>query len=45
VALWLGGVHAQVQDMLVRSGLADEIGRAHLYREVEDAIADASASA
>jgi MFS superfamily sulfate permease-like transporter len=43
VALWLGGVHAQVQDMLVRSGLADEIGRAHLYREVEDAIADASA--
>jgi MFS superfamily sulfate permease-like transporter len=43
VALWLGGVHAQVQDMLVRSGLADEIGRDRLYRDVEDAVADASA--
>ena len=43
VALWLGGVHAQVQDMLVRSGLADTIGRARLYRDVEDAVADASA--
>ena len=25
VALWLAGVHAGVQDMLVRSGLADDI--------------------
>jgi hypothetical protein len=29
--------------MLDRSGLADEIGRDHLYRDVEDAVADASA--
>jgi hypothetical protein len=43
VALWLGGVHAQVQELLVRSGLADQLGRAHLYRGVEEAIADASA--
>jgi hypothetical protein len=43
VALWLGGVHAEVQDMLVRSGLADDIGRAHLYRRLEDAVGDASA--
>ena len=28
MALWLGGVHAEVQDMLERSGLADDIGRA-----------------
>jgi sulfate permease, SulP family len=42
VALWLGGVHAQVQDMLVRSGLADRIGRDRLYRGVDEAIADAS---
>jgi hypothetical protein len=43
VALWLGGGHAQVQELLVRSGLADQLGRAHLYRGVEEAIADASA--
>ena len=43
MALWLGGVHAQVEDMLVGSGLADQLGRAHLYRGVEEAIADASA--
>jgi MFS superfamily sulfate permease-like transporter len=43
VALWLGGVHAEIQDMLVRSGLADDIGRAHLYRNLEDAVGDASA--
>lgn len=42
-ALWLGGVHAEVQEMLVRSGLADDIGRAHLYRDLEDAVGDASA--
>jgi hypothetical protein len=29
--------------MLARSGLADAIGRDHLYREVEDAAGDASA--
>jgi anti-anti-sigma regulatory factor len=43
VALWLGGVHAEVQDMLERSGLADDIGRAHLYRNLADAAGDASA--
>jgi MFS superfamily sulfate permease-like transporter len=43
VALWLAGVHAEVQDMLARSGLADEIGRRHLYRTVEEAAGDASA--
>jgi sulfate permease, SulP family len=43
VALWLGGVHAEVQDMLVRSGLADDIGRDRLYRSLEDAVGDASA--
>jgi SulP family sulfate permease len=43
VALWLGGVHTEVQGMLVRSGLADDIGRAHLYRNLEDALGDASA--
>jgi MFS superfamily sulfate permease-like transporter len=32
-----------VQDMLERSGLADDIGRAHLYRNLEDAAGDASA--
>lgn len=42
-ALWLGGVHAEVQEMLVHSGLADDIGRAHLYRDLEDAVGDASA--
>jgi hypothetical protein len=29
--------------MLERSGLADDIGRAHLYRNLEDALGDASA--
>jgi hypothetical protein len=37
------GVRAGVGDMLARSGLADAIGRDHLYREVEDAAGDASA--
>jgi sulfate permease, SulP family len=41
VALWLGGVHADVLGMLERSGLADDIGRAHLYRNLEDAAGDA----
>jgi sulfate permease, SulP family len=39
----LAGVRATVEDMLVRGGLADAIGRDHLYREVEDAAGDASA--
>jgi SulP family sulfate permease len=39
----LAGVRATVEDMLVRSGLADAIGRDHLYREVEDAAGDPSA--
>jgi sulfate permease, SulP family len=39
----LAGVRATVEDMLVRSGGADAIGRDHLYREVEDAAGDASA--
>ena len=37
VALRLAGVRAGLPDMLVRSGLADAIGRDHLYRNVEDA--------
>jgi len=44
VALWLAGVHAKVLGMLVRSGLADRIGRRHLYRGVEDAVAAARAA-
>ena len=43
IALWLAGVHAQVQDMLDRSGRADQVGRDRVYRDVEDAVADASA--
>jgi sulfate permease, SulP family len=44
VALWLAGVRAGVRDMLMRSGLADGIGRQHLYRSVEDAVPDARAA-
>jgi sulfate permease, SulP family len=43
VELWLAGLHATALDMLARSGLADQVGRDHLYRDVERAIADASA--
>ncbi len=43
VALWLAGVRAGLLEMLVRSGLADAVGRAHLYRNVEDAAGDVSA--
>jgi sulfate permease, SulP family len=43
VELWLAGLHATALDMLTRSGLADQVGRDHLYRDVERAIADASA--
>jgi SulP family sulfate permease len=43
VALWLAGVRAGVEDLLARSGLADAIGRDHLYRQIEDAAGDASA--
>ena len=45
VALWLAGVHAQVLDMLDRSGLADQVGRDRVHRDVEDAVAVADASA
>ena len=41
MALWLGGVHAEMLGMLERSGLADDIDRAHLYRNLEDAAGDA----
>jgi sulfate permease, SulP family len=44
VALWLAGVHAKVLDLLVRGGLADRIGRRHLYRGVEDAVDSARAA-
>ena len=42
---WLRGdvLAAGLLDMLVRSGLADAVGRAHLYRNVEDATGDVSA--
>jgi MFS superfamily sulfate permease-like transporter len=43
VELWLAGLHTTVLDMLARSGLADQLGHDHLYRDVESAIADASA--
>jgi sulfate permease, SulP family len=43
VALWLAGVRAGLLEMLVRSGLADAVGRSHLYRNVEDAAGDVSA--
>jgi STAS domain len=43
VALWLAGVHGGAEDMPVRSGLADDLGRDRLYRTVEDAARDASA--
>jgi STAS domain-containing protein len=43
VALWLAGVRGGLLEMLVRSGLADAVGRAHLYRNVEDATGDVSA--
>jgi MFS superfamily sulfate permease-like transporter len=43
IDLWLAGVHAEVAGMLDRSGLADEIGRDRLYRDVEGAVADGSA--
>jgi MFS superfamily sulfate permease-like transporter len=38
IDLWLGGVHAEVAGMLDRSGLADDIGRDRLYRDVEGAV-------
>jgi MFS superfamily sulfate permease-like transporter len=37
VALWLANVHTGVHRMLRRSGLADDIGEAHLYRTIADA--------
>jgi sulfate permease, SulP family len=43
VALWLANVRAKVGDMLRRSGLAEEVGEAHLYRTIEDAMPDVRA--
>jgi SulP family sulfate permease len=43
-ALWLADVHADVLGMLRRSGLADEIGEAHLYRTIADATPDVRAA-
>jgi sulfate permease, SulP family len=44
VALWLANVHVNVGRMLRRSGLADEIGEAHLYRTIADATPDVRAA-
>jgi sulfate permease, SulP family len=44
VALWLANVRASVRDMLRRGGLAGEIGEAHLYRTLQDAIPDTRAA-
>jgi sulfate permease, SulP family len=40
VTLWLANVRAAVHDMLRRSGLADQIGEAHLYGTMADATPD-----
>jgi MFS superfamily sulfate permease-like transporter len=37
------GLLGTCRQLIVSSGLAGAIGRDHLYRDVEDAIADASA--
>jgi SulP family sulfate permease len=43
VALWLANVRTKVRDMLDRSGLAEAIGEAHLYRTIADAMPDVRA--
>jgi SulP family sulfate permease len=43
-ALWLANVRAEVLGMLRRSGLADDIGEAHLYRTIADAAPDVRAA-
>ena len=40
VALWLVNLHAGVLAMLDRGGLAADLGRAHLYRSIQDAAPD-----
>jgi len=44
VELWLANVHANVGRMLRRSGLADDIGEARLYRTIADATPDVRAA-
>ncbi|QJR23233.1 Sulfate permease [Brevinematales bacterium NS] len=39
--LILSGVHAQPLDILVRSGLADKIGKENLFKDIDDALAKA----
>ncbi len=43
IALHLADVRGHVQQMLLRSGLADEIGRSNIHRTVSDAVADTPA--
>jgi sulfate permease, SulP family len=44
VALWLANARAEVQDLLRRSGLAEAVGEARIYRSPADAIPDARAA-
>jgi len=44
VALWLANARAEVQDLLRRSGLAEAVGEARIYRSLADAIPDARAA-
>lgn len=39
--LILSGVHAQPLDILIRSGLADKIGRENLFKDIDDALTKA----
>ena len=43
IALWLANARAEVQDLLRRSGLAEAVGEARIYRSLADAIPDARA--
>jgi hypothetical protein len=44
VALWLANVRGDVRDMLRRSGLAADLGEAHLYRTIDAAMPDVRAA-
>jgi sulfate permease, SulP family len=44
VALWLANVRGDVRDMLRRSGLAADLGKAHLYRTIDAAMPDVRAA-
>jgi SulP family sulfate permease len=44
VALWLANARAEVRDLLRRSGLAEAVGEARIYRSLADAIPDARAA-